>query len=60
MQFVRNWPADACLIPQIDTARRFECDLSKYPRLLAVDNECRKLEAFIQAAPQAQPDYPVS
>ncbi|WP_337271247.1 maleylacetoacetate isomerase [Oryzifoliimicrobium ureilyticus] len=52
--------ADACLIPQIDNARRFECDLSKYPRLLAVDDECRKLEAFIQAAPQAQPDYPVS
>lgn len=52
--------AEACLIPQMDNARRFECDLSNYPRLLEVDRECRKLEAFNQAAPQAQPDYPTT
>lgn len=50
--------ADACLVPQMDNARRFGCDLSQYPRLLAVDTECRKLEEFMQAAPAMQPDYP--
>lgn len=50
--------ADACLVPQMDNARRFNCDLSPYPRLLAVDAECRTLEAFRQAAPAMQPDYP--
>lgn len=50
--------ADACLVPQMDNARRFDCDLSPYPRLVAVDAECRTLEAFRQAAPAMQPDYP--
>ena len=50
--------ADACLVPQIDNARRFDCDLSPYPRLLTVDAECRTLEAFRQAAAVYQPDYP--
>jgi maleylacetoacetate isomerase len=50
--------ADACLVPQMDNARRFKCDLSKFPRLLAVDAECRKLEEFSRAAPEMQPDYP--
>ena len=49
--------ADACLVPQIDNARRFGCDLSHYPLLLAVDAECRELEEFIRAAPAMQPDY---
>lgn len=52
--------AEACLIPQMDNARRFDCDLSGYPRLVAVDAECRQLEAFTRAAPEAQPDYPRS
>jgi maleylacetoacetate isomerase len=50
--------ADACLVPQMDNARRFNCDLSHYPRLVAVDAECRKLEPFTRAAPATQPDYP--
>lgn len=50
--------ADACLVPQMDNARRFDCDLAHYPRLVAVDAECRKLEAFALAAPAIQPDYP--
>jgi glutathione S-transferase len=50
--------ADACLVPQMDNARRFDCDLSQYPHLVAVDAECRKLEAFALAAPAMQPDYP--
>ncbi|WP_246672246.1 MULTISPECIES: maleylacetoacetate isomerase [unclassified Mesorhizobium] len=50
--------ADACLVPQMDNARRFDCDLSQYPRLLEIDTECRKLEEFAKAAPAMQPDYP--
>lgn len=52
--------ADACLVPQMANARRFECDLSNYPRLVSVDAECRALEAFVRAAPEAQPDYPAA
>jgi maleylpyruvate isomerase len=50
--------ADVCLVPQMDNARRFGCDLSQYPLLLTVDAECRRLEEFMQAAPAMQPDYP--
>jgi maleylpyruvate isomerase len=49
--------ADACLVPQVDNARRFRCDLSRYPLLVAVDAECRKHEEFTRAAPAMQPDY---
>lgn len=50
--------ADACLVPQIDNARRFGCDLSPYPRLVAIDTACRRLDAFRAAAAEAQPDFP--
>ena len=50
--------ADAFLVPQMDNARRFDRDLSPYPRLCAKDAACRKLDAFIAAAPETQPDYP--
>lgn len=51
--------ADACLVPQMDNARRFNCDLSNYPLLRAVEAQCRKLDAFVRAAPEAQPDFPL-
>lgn len=50
--------ADVCLVPQMDNARRFGCDLSPYPLLCAVDADCRRLDAFQRAAPDRQPDYP--
>lgn len=50
--------ADACLVPQLYNARRFELDLSLYPRLSAVDAECAMLEAFQVAHPDRQPDAP--
>jgi len=49
--------ADACLVPPVDNARRFGCDLSAYPRLVAVDAECRSLDAFSRAASHLQPDF---
>ena len=47
---------EACLIPQLYNARRFNCELESYPRLLAMAARCEEHEAFRQAAPQAQPD----
>lgn len=48
--------ADCCLIPQLFNARRFDCELSPYPRLLAIEERCASLSAFRDAAPQEQPD----
>lgn len=48
--------ADACLIPQIYNARRFEVSLVAYPKLQAVDAHCGNLPAFAAAAPESQPD----
>lgn len=50
--------ADICLVPQMANARRFDCDLAPYPRLVAVDAHCRDLPAFAAARPEAMPDYP--
>lgn len=50
--------ADATLVPAMDNARRFGCALTSYPLLVAADAECRKLDAFLRAAPDMQPDYP--
>lgn len=43
--------ADICLIPQIYNAKRFECDLTEYPTLTRIYNQCLTLEAFKQAWP---------
>lgn len=48
--------ADCCLIPQLFNARRFDCDLSGYPRLLTIEERCASLPAFRDAAPERQPD----
>nr|WP_288356157.1 maleylacetoacetate isomerase [uncultured Pseudomonas sp.] len=47
---------EACLIPQVYNARRFDCDLDAYPRILALTARCEALDAFRHAAPEAQPD----
>lgn len=48
--------ADICLVPQLYNARRFDCPLDAYPKLLAIDAACQALPAFADAAPDAQPD----
>jgi maleylpyruvate isomerase len=48
--------ADAYLIPQIESARRFSVDLSQWPLIMEIDKSCSALPAFQMAAPQAQPD----
>jgi maleylacetoacetate isomerase len=49
--------ADCCLIPQLFNARRFKCELSGYPTLLAIEKNCQALEAFQRAVPEKQPDF---
>lgn len=49
--------ADLCLVPQMWNARRFECDLAPYPRLVEIDARLQALPAFAAAAPEAQPDF---
>ncbi len=48
--------ADVCLIPQLGNARRYGCDLAKYPTILAIEKSCNALPAFADAAPEKQPD----
>lgn len=43
--------ADLFLVPQMYNARRFEIDLSPYPRLVAIDAACAALPAFRAAHP---------
>jgi maleylpyruvate isomerase len=48
--------ADVYLIPQVESARRFNVDLTKWPHIMAVEKACMALEAFQKAAPGQQPD----
>lgn len=48
--------ADILLVPQLTNARRFDCDLDPYPTLVRIDATCRALPAFLEAAPENQPD----
>jgi maleylpyruvate isomerase len=48
--------ADICLVPQLANARRFGCDLSRFPTLLRIESHCAALPAFANAAPEKQPD----
>jgi maleylpyruvate isomerase len=49
--------ADICLVPQMANARRYDCDLSGAPKLLAIDAALRHRPEFRAAAPEAQPDF---
>ena len=48
--------ADICLVPQLGNARRFGCDLSRYPDILSIEKVCIAIPAFADAAPEKQPD----
>jgi maleylacetoacetate isomerase len=48
--------ADVCLVPQIANARRFECDLTAYPRCVAIADAAADLPAFKAAQPALQAD----
>jgi len=48
--------ADICLVPQLGNARRYGCDLAKYPAILEIEKNCNAIPAFADAAPEKQPD----
>lgn len=48
--------ADVCLVPQVFNAQRFNCDLNRYPTLLAIFERCMKLPAFSDTQPSTQGD----
>ena len=48
--------ADVYLVPQIESARRFKVDLTRWPRVMAVDAACSRIDAFHKAIPGAQID----
>ncbi|WP_114785465.1 maleylacetoacetate isomerase [Vibrio tetraodonis] len=47
---------DICLIPQVYNAERFDVDLTGFPIIREVSAALRELSAFIDAAPENQPD----
>ena len=48
--------ADVYLVPQVESARRFKVDMTRWPRIRAIDTACAQIEAFRLAAPALQPD----
>jgi maleylacetoacetate isomerase/maleylpyruvate isomerase len=48
--------ADCVLVPQVANAVRFKVDLSVFPTILRINQECLKLEPFQKAKPENQPD----
>lgn len=50
--------ADACLIPQMYSLRRYQIPLDDYPLCRRIEAHCMGLEAFQQASPEMQPDAP--
>lgn len=48
--------ADCCLIPQVYNAERFSCDMSDYPIIQSINENCLKLSSFIEASPSSQVD----
>lgn len=50
--------ADVYLLPQVYAARRFELDLSHYPKIIRVERLALEHPAFVQAHPDQQADKP--
>lgn len=48
--------ADACLVPQMYNARRFECDESGWPVIRRICDHLETLDVFRAARPEIQPD----
>jgi maleylacetoacetate isomerase len=48
--------ADCALVPQVYNARRFHLDMSAYPTIARIDEECNTLQPFKAAHPDNQPD----
>ncbi|KAH7695969.1 hypothetical protein AAVH_36967 [Aphelenchoides avenae] len=52
--------ADACLVPQVQNARRYVVDVSRWPTILRIDSALSELPEFRRAHAYNQPDTPES
>ena len=50
--------ADCCLVPQLYAASRFGVEVTRYPRLALIAENCAVMSAFQHAHPSKQPDSP--
>ncbi|TQV78847.1 maleylacetoacetate isomerase [Exilibacterium tricleocarpae] len=50
--------ADVYLVPQVYNARRFDTDMTAYPKIEAICAACNGLPAFDKAKPESQADAP--
>lgn len=50
--------ADCCVVPQVYNALRYGVDLGAYPTIRRIYERCLKMDEFIAAAPERQPDAP--
>ena len=48
--------ADVCLVPQVYNARRMDVDMTPFPHLSRISDNCNALPAFEAARPELQPD----
>ncbi len=48
--------ADAFLIPQVYNALRYSCNIQPYPLIKGIYDNCMQQIAFVNAAPENQPD----
>lgn len=46
--------AEIYLLPQLFNAKRFNCDISQYPTLIAIEERCLKHEFVVAAYPEAK------
>jgi maleylpyruvate isomerase len=48
--------ADIALVPQIVNAERYQLDLTPFPTIVRIYENCMQLDAFTGAHPRNQPD----
>ena len=48
--------ADICLVPQVFNALRFKVEMADFPKIHEIYQRCNTQQAFIDAAPESQPD----
>lgn len=48
--------ADVCLVPQVYNAKRFNVDMTRYPLITKIADNCNQLTPFIDALPENQID----
>ncbi|OMJ92061.1 hypothetical protein SteCoe_5266 [Stentor coeruleus] len=48
--------ADACILPQLNNAKKYGVNVEKYPKILRVCENLIKVQEIIEAMPENQPD----